>query len=80
MATASAAVSARQQQLALAKQLLPKKGLTGSEREIEELAAFYAGPGPYVWWQGKPRAGKTALAAWFVVNPPRRVQVVSYFI
>jgi hypothetical protein len=48
--------------------------------ELTELVRFCAGEQPYQWWQGPPWAGKTALAAWFVLHPPAGVDVVSFFV
>jgi hypothetical protein len=50
------------------------------EDEIRELVAFCGGPEPYLWLQGRPWAGKTALAAWFALHPPRGVIPVWFFI
>ncbi|MFD7107080.1 trypsin-like peptidase domain-containing protein [Streptomyces celluloflavus] len=54
--------------------------LLGRETELERLAAFCAGTEPYLWIQGPPWAGKTALAAWFALNPPRGVVPVWFFV
>ena len=60
--------------------------LMGREAELAELAGFCLEPdrGPYVWWQAKPWAGKSALLSTFVLRPPpqvaERVQIVSFFI
>lgn len=48
--------------------------------ELDELVAFCAGDHAYEWWQGPPWAGKTALAAWFALNPPAGVRIVSFFV
>jgi tetratricopeptide (TPR) repeat protein len=48
--------------------------------ELAAMAAFCSGPTPYLWWQAEPYAGKTALLSSFVLNPPERVDVVSFFI
>ena len=47
-----------------------------------ELAARCTGDHDrtYVWWQAEAWAGKTALMATFVLNPPPGVRVVSFFI
>lgn len=34
----------------------------------------------YWWCRGGPWTGKTALLAWFVLNPPPGVQVVAFFV
>ncbi|MEU7815679.1 hypothetical protein [Pseudonocardia sp. NPDC049154] len=54
--------------------------LRDREPELAELARFCSGPEPYVWWQGEPWAGKTALMAWFALHPPAGVDVVSFFV
>jgi hypothetical protein len=50
--------------------------------ELAELAAFCIQPdgSPYAWWQGPAWAGKSALMAWFVLHPPAKVRVVSFFV
>ncbi len=64
---------------ALVRDLAPED-LVGREAELAELARFCSGEESYIWWQGVPWAGKTALAAWFTVYPPARVDVASFFI
>jgi hypothetical protein len=54
--------------------------LVGRDDELAEWVDFCAGVEPYAWWQGGPWAGKSALAAWFVLYPPAGVDVVSFFI
>ncbi|MEU4685915.1 trypsin-like peptidase domain-containing protein [Streptomyces xinghaiensis] len=54
--------------------------LDGREEELAELVAFCAGGEPYRWLQAPPWAGKTALAAWFALHPPRGVVPVWFFI
>ena len=34
----------------------------------------------YGWWQAEPWAGKSALAAWFVLHPPAGVRILSFFV
>ncbi|MBO3753208.1 hypothetical protein J5X84_44885, partial [Streptosporangiaceae bacterium NEAU-GS5] len=56
--------------------------LVGRDAELTELAEFCISenlPG-YAWWQGPAWAGKSALMATFVLHPPPRVRVVSFFI
>jgi len=65
--------------LAQVRDIAPDE-LIGREDELAELAAFCARPEAYQWWQGNPWAGKTALAAWFVLHPPAGVRVASFFI
>ena len=50
------------------------------QTELAELVSFCGGPEPYRWIQGRPWAGKTALAAWFALHPPRGVVPVWFFI
>ncbi|MFC9427434.1 trypsin-like peptidase domain-containing protein [Streptomyces sp. NPDC056987] len=52
----------------------------GRGRELRDLTAFCGGPEPYRWLQAPPWAGKTALAAWFALHPPRGVVPVWFFI
>jgi hypothetical protein len=54
--------------------------LMGRADELAELVEFCGGSEPYQWWQGDPWAGKTALAASFVLSPPAGVRVASFFI
>jgi transcriptional regulator with XRE-family HTH domain len=54
--------------------------LIGRERELAGWAQFCVGNDPYAWWQGRPWAGKSALASWFVLHPPGGTEVVSFFI
>jgi len=56
--------------------------LVGREAELAELETFCTDPdgSQYVWWQGPAWAGKSALMAWFVLHPPERVRLVSFFI
>jgi hypothetical protein len=64
-----------------AKRIAPPQ-LLGRDDELKELAEFCTKPDgkAYVWWQAPTRAGKSALLAWFVLNPPPGVRVVSFFI
>src|SRR6266567_8410766 len=64
---------------ALARDLAPED-LVGRDAELAELARFCSGDELYMWWQGVPWAGKTALAAWFTVHPPVGVNIASFFI
>ncbi|MGI5238875.1 trypsin-like peptidase domain-containing protein [Dactylosporangium sp. CA-139066] len=55
--------------------------LLDRQRELDELVAWCtAGDEAYVWWQAEARAGKSALMAWFVLDPPPGVWVVSFFV
>ncbi|GHE27417.1 trypsin-like peptidase domain-containing protein [Streptomyces capitiformicae] len=56
------------------------KELTDREVELRDLVEFCGGPAEYRWLQGPPWAGKTALAAWFALHPPRGVVPVWFFI
>jgi hypothetical protein len=64
---------------ALAWDLAPEN-LVGRDAELAELARFCSGEDSYIWWQGVPWAGKTALAAWFTLHPPTGVNIASFFI
>lgn len=54
--------------------------LIARDGELAAWAEFCAGPDAYAWWQARPWAGKTALAAWFVTHPPVGVDIISFFI
>ncbi|WP_369169591.1 trypsin-like peptidase domain-containing protein [Streptomyces sp. R28] len=54
--------------------------LKDRESELRDLTAFCGGPQQYLRLQGRPWAGKTALAAWFALHPPRGVVPVWFFI
>jgi Trypsin-like peptidase domain len=54
--------------------------LVDREEELAELVRFCAGQERYRWWQARPWAGKSALAAWLVLHPPAGVTVVSFFV
>ena len=65
----------------VARSLIPTNGLWGRARELDELTAFCADEErSYMWWQADAWAGKTALLASFVVDPPPGVVPVSFFI
>ncbi|WP_037303483.1 trypsin-like peptidase domain-containing protein [Amycolatopsis orientalis] len=49
-------------------------------RELTELTRFCAGNEQVRWLQAGPWAGKTALLAWFALNPPAGVDVVAFLI
>ncbi|GAA1009681.1 hypothetical protein Aple_021890 [Acrocarpospora pleiomorpha] len=63
------------------EQIFPWR-LVGREAELAELTAFCMDDHnpAYVWWQGPAWAGKSALMATFVLNPPPGIRVVSFFI
>ncbi|WP_089105157.1 trypsin-like peptidase domain-containing protein [Streptomyces hyaluromycini] len=54
--------------------------LKAREAELGELVSFCAGPDPYLWVQGPPWAGKSALAAWFALHPPQGIVPVWFFV
>lgn len=55
--------------------------LLDRDDELAELAAWCVGGDEgYVWWQAEPRAGKSALMSWFVLHPPPKLWVVSFFV
>ncbi|GGW78511.1 trypsin-like peptidase domain-containing protein [Streptomyces lomondensis] len=56
------------------------ESLEDRESELRDLVSFCGGPDPYLWFQGPPWAGKTALVAWFALHPPRGVVPVWFFI
>jgi hypothetical protein len=65
--------------LAQVRDIAPER-LVGREQEWAELVQFCAGEQRYQWWQARPWAGKSALAAWFVLHPPAGVTIVSFFV
>ena len=65
--------------LAQVRDLAPER-LVEREPELQELVQFCAGEERYRWLHGPPWAGKSALAAWFVLHPPAGVTVVSFFV
>ncbi|WP_030318581.1 hypothetical protein [Streptomyces flavochromogenes] len=54
--------------------------LVGREAELAELAAFCLTGDGYRWWRADAWAGKTALMAWFALDPPAGVRIVPFFI
>jgi Trypsin-like peptidase domain len=54
--------------------------LRGRDEELAELVQFCAGEDRYQWWHARAWAGKSALAAWFVLHPPAGVTAVSFFV
>lgn len=65
--------------IAQVRDIAPER-LAGREQELAGLVQFCAGEERYGWWQAGPWAGKSALAAWFVLHPPAGVTVVSFFV
>ncbi|MFI9251511.1 trypsin-like peptidase domain-containing protein [Streptomyces sp. NPDC053069] len=63
----------------LAEDFAPEE-LKGRESELRELVALCSGPDQYLRLQGRPWSGKTSLAAWFALHPPRGVVPVWFFI
>ncbi|MEV6306636.1 ATP-binding protein [Actinoplanes sp. NPDC051861] len=61
------------------RQIAPVQ-LAGRDSELAELVAFCGGDEQYLTLHGEPWAGKTALLATFVLNPPLDVDVVSFFV
>jgi hypothetical protein len=61
---------------------LAPSALNDRDDELRELADFCRGAGAadYVWWQGPPWSGKTALMSRFVLEPPEGVRLVSFFV
>lgn len=68
------------------RKLVPEGGLLDRGAELGELRAFtLPGQGggevrPYADWVAAGWAGKTALAAQFVVDPPPDVDIVAFFV
>ena len=55
--------------------------LLGREAELVELAAFFPeSTREYRWWRADAWAGKSAVMSWFVLHPPSRVRIVSFFV
>ncbi|WP_199549429.1 trypsin-like peptidase domain-containing protein [Streptomyces sp. N35] len=54
--------------------------LVDRKSELAALVDFCGGTEPYLWVQGPPWAGKTALTAWFALHPPRGVVPVWFFV
>ncbi|GAA3303561.1 hypothetical protein Dvina_13580 [Dactylosporangium vinaceum] len=64
-------------------QLIAPEQLEGRDRELAAMAAFGTAEDPapaYQWWRAPAWAGKSALAAWFVLNPPKGLRIVSFFV
>jgi hypothetical protein len=77
-AEARAARSAYRRQV----QRIAPRELVDRSRELDAIAcSCTAADGPsYVWWRAEAWAGKSALLSWFVLHPPKRVRLVSFFI
>jgi hypothetical protein len=64
------------------RRIAPRQ-LSDRAPEMEALHQFCTAadvPVPYQWWCAEAWAGKSALAASFVLDPPPRVRIVSFFI
>ncbi|WP_338596700.1 hypothetical protein [Saccharopolyspora sp. SCSIO 74807] len=67
----------------LVEQRFAPAELVGRARELAELADFCTAAdvsSRYMWWRAEMWAGKTALLATFVLDPPAGVRVVSFFV
>ncbi|WP_433357869.1 hypothetical protein ACQPYV_12520 [Micromonospora saelicesensis] len=62
-------------------QIAPQQ-LLDRERELKELETYCAADDlvPYLRLRAQAWAGKSALLAWFVLHPPPRVRIVSFFV
>lgn len=54
--------------------------LEGRDAELAVMADFCSGQGRALFWQAPPKAGKTALLAQFVLEPPEGVLVAAFFV
>ncbi|MEV5713280.1 hypothetical protein AB0L41_05255 [Amycolatopsis mediterranei] len=73
--------AARSWYLGKVRELAPDE-LTGRETELAELKRFcLAADSPsYAWWRADAWSGKTALMASFVLDPPKGVRLVPFFV
>ncbi|MEU8659501.1 hypothetical protein [Actinoplanes philippinensis] len=62
------------------RDVVPVDGLRDRTDELAALTRFCDSDSSYLWWQAGPWAGKSALLATFVLNPPPQYDVVSFFI
>jgi len=60
--------------------IAPSGGLLDRVAELAELSDFCSSGDSYLWWQGGPWAGKSALLSWFALNPPPGIVPVCFFI
>jgi hypothetical protein len=65
-------------QLAKVREIAPIDGLRDRENETAALARFSRGDDAYLWLEGEPWAGKTALMASFVVDSQEEIDIVSF--
>ncbi|WP_119581449.1 trypsin-like peptidase domain-containing protein [Streptomyces europaeiscabiei] len=61
-------------------EIAPPEALSDRQSELRDLVEFCGGFTQYLWLQGPPWAGKTALAAWFALHPPRGIVPVWFFV
>lgn len=54
--------------------------LEDRDSELAVMADFCSGQGRALFWQAPPKAGKTALLAQFVLEPPDGVLVAAFFV
>ena len=67
-------------QLAKVREIAPPGGIQERDDELAALAQFCEGDDYYLRLAGTPWAGKTALLASFVLEPPGGVDVLSFFV
>ncbi len=65
--------------LAQARDIAPEH-LWERDDDLNGLVDFCAGADRYLWIQGRPWAGKSALTSWFVIHPPAGVRIASFFV
>ncbi|MEU0554728.1 hypothetical protein [Dactylosporangium sp. NPDC006015] len=58
----------------------PAGGLRDRADELAELHRFCDRDQTYLWWQAGPWAGKSALLATFVLEPPPNRDVICFFV
>ncbi|MEU5669326.1 hypothetical protein ABZ749_02930 [Micromonospora sp. NPDC047753] len=73
---------ARSDYLTQIRRMIAPHELLGRERELEELVSYCTAvdANPYLYLRAKAWSGKSALLSWFVLSPPEKVKVVSFFI
>jgi hypothetical protein len=62
------------------RDIAPREGLLDRAVVLADMAAFCNGPDSYLWWVADAWSGKSALMSWFVLHPPPRTVVVSFFV
>ncbi|MGN2638606.1 hypothetical protein ACTD5D_21005 [Nocardia takedensis] len=60
--------------------MAPKQRLREREAELAMLTEFCRRDDSYLWIQGQPWAGKSALLATFTLDPPPDARVISFFV